>query len=80
MYSVMQVYPTSKQVCINQYFDSLPYRISVVALMVVGDLTYEDRMYNSNTVAYYKLAYLIYIIFVVLMTIMVTNLLIGKQD
>ncbi len=48
--------------------------------MVAGDITYEDQMYNSNTVAYYKVGYLIYIMFAILMTILVTNLLIGKKD
>jgi hypothetical protein len=48
--------------------------------MAVGDMTYEDQMYNSNTVAYYKLGYLIYILFAILVTILVTNLLIGKKD
>jgi hypothetical protein len=48
--------------------------------MVAGDMTYEDQMYNSNTIAYYKLGYLLYIMFAVLMTILVTNLLIGKKE
>jgi hypothetical protein len=47
--------------------------------MAVGDMTYEDQMYNSDTVAYYKLGYLIYILFAILITILVTNLLIGKN-
>ncbi len=50
-----------------------------IALMVAGDMTYEDQMYNSSITAYYKLGYLIYILFAVLMTILVTNLLIGKK-
>jgi hypothetical protein len=48
--------------------------------MLAGDMTYEDQMYNSDTQAYYKLGHLIYIMFAVLMSILVTNLLIGKKD
>ena len=48
--------------------------------MLVGDMTYEDQMYNSSTIAYYKLGYLLYVMFGVLMTILVTNLLIGKKN
>jgi hypothetical protein len=48
--------------------------------MVSGELDFDDRMNNTDKAeAYYKLAYLIYILFVVIMTIMVTNLLIGKK-
>jgi hypothetical protein len=36
-------------------------------------------MYSSDTIAYYKVAYLIYIMFGVVMSIFVTNLLIGKK-
>lgn len=48
--------------------------------MVTGDMTYEDQMYSDSTTAYYKLGYLIYIMFAILMTIFVTNLLIGKNQ
>jgi len=47
--------------------------------MISGELGFDDRMYNDTVVAYYKVAYLIYILFAVVMTIMVTNLLIGKK-
>jgi hypothetical protein len=47
--------------------------------MITGELGFDDRMYSSDTVAYYKVAYLIYILFGVIMSIFVTNLLIGKK-
>ncbi|CAF1436980.1 unnamed protein product [Adineta ricciae] len=47
------------------------------ALMLTGEMTYEDQMYNNDTIAYYKLGHFIYLIFAVLMSILVTNLLIG---
>ncbi len=50
-----------------------------LALMITGELGFDDRMYSSDTVAYYKVAYLIYILFGVIMSIFVTNLLIGKK-
>jgi hypothetical protein len=48
-------------------------------MMVSGELDFDDRMYNDDTEAYYKVAYVIYILFGVIMTIFVTNLLIGKK-
>jgi len=48
--------------------------------MLTGAMTYEDQMYNGNTVAYYKLGHIIYLMFAVLISILVTNLLIGKKD
>jgi hypothetical protein len=47
--------------------------------MIAGEFDFDDYMYGENTEAYYKLAYLIYILFAVVMTILVTNLLIGKS-
>ncbi|CAF1020079.1 unnamed protein product [Adineta ricciae] len=47
------------------------------AMMVSGELDFDDFMYNDDTEAYYKVAYVIYILFGVVMTIFVTNLLIG---
>jgi hypothetical protein len=47
--------------------------------MIAGEFNFDDYMYGDNTEAYYKLAYLIYILFAVVMTILVTNLLIGKS-
>jgi hypothetical protein len=48
--------------------------------MITGELGFDDRMYSSDTVAYYKVAYLIYILFGIIMSIFVTNLLIGKKN
>jgi hypothetical protein len=60
-------------------FDSLLISLDVyLALMIAGEFNFDDYMFNDNTTAYYKLAYLIYIMFAVVMTILVTNLLIGK--
>lgn len=47
--------------------------------MIAGEFNFDDYMFNDSTEAYYKLAYLIYILFAVVMTILVTNLLIGKS-
>ena len=48
--------------------------------MVSGELDFENRMYSEDKAeAYYKLAYLIYILFSIIMTVLVTNLLIGKK-
>jgi hypothetical protein len=47
--------------------------------MIAGEFNFDDYMYNDNTEANYKLAYFIYILFAVVMTILVTNLLIGKS-
>ncbi|CAF4133303.1 unnamed protein product [Adineta steineri] len=58
-------------------FSNVGFSYIKTALMLTGDMTYEDQMYNSSTVAYYKLGHLIYIMFAVLMSILVTNLLIG---
>jgi hypothetical protein len=46
--------------------------------MISGELGFDERMYNENTKAYYKVGFLVYILFVLIMTVFVTNLLIGN--
>lgn len=48
--------------------------------MISGELDFDDRMYNDDTRAYYRVGYLIYMLFLLIMTIFVTNLLIGNTD
>lgn len=47
--------------------------------MISGELDFDDRMYNENTKAYYNVSFLVYILFTLIMTVFVTNLLIGKM-
>lgn len=46
--------------------------------MISGELGYDERMYDADTKAYYNVSFFIYIFFVLIMTVFVTNLLIGK--
>jgi hypothetical protein len=46
--------------------------------MISGELGFDERMYDQDTKAYYKVAFLVYILFLLIMTVFVTNLLIGK--
>jgi hypothetical protein len=48
--------------------------------MISGEMGFDEHMYNENTKAYYKVAFLIYILFALIMTVFVTNLLIGKMQ
>ena len=53
--------------------------IDYLALMISGELGFDERMHDENTQAYYKVAFLVYILFTLIMTVFVTNLLIGKM-
>ena len=74
----MQVIRTSKQVCWTVF--SIQVRISFVTLafMISGELDFDDRIHNTETKAYYQVTFVIYLLFLVIMTVLVTNLLIGK--
>jgi hypothetical protein len=54
------------------------FLIIYLALMISGELGFDERMYDQDTKAYYKMAFLVYILFLLIMTVFVTNLLIGK--
>ena len=47
--------------------------------MISGELDFDERMHNEKTKAHYKVAFLIYMLFALIMTVFVTNLLIGKM-
>jgi hypothetical protein len=46
-------------------------------MMIPGELNFNDVMYSSDHEAYYKLGYIMYILFTICMTIITVNLLIG---
>lgn len=45
--------------------------------MISGELDFDDRIHNENTKAHYKVVFFIYLLFLLIMTVFVTNLLIG---
>jgi hypothetical protein len=50
--------------------------------MVTGELDYDDNMYDKNdpTKPYYKLIYIIYILFAIGITLLVSNLLTSMKN
>jgi len=49
-----------------------------LAITIPGEFGFDDFMYNHKKEAYYKVAYLIFLLFALMMAVFVTNLLIGK--
>ncbi|CAF1177495.1 unnamed protein product [Rotaria sp. Silwood1] len=47
------------------------------AMMITGELNFNDVMYSSDQEAYYKLGYIMFILFAIFMTVITMNLLIG---
>lgn len=45
--------------------------------MISGELNFNDVMYSDNQQAYYKLGYVMFILFALCMTVLMTNVLIG---
>ncbi|CAF4962814.1 unnamed protein product [Rotaria sp. Silwood1] len=45
--------------------------------MITGELNFNDVMYSSDQEAYYKLGYIMFILFAIFMTVITMNLLIG---
>ncbi|CAF1136805.1 unnamed protein product [Adineta steineri] len=58
-------------------FQNKSYSYIKTALMISGELGFDERMFDADTKAYYKVAFLVYILFLLIMTVFVTNLLIG---
>ncbi|CAF1438206.1 unnamed protein product [Adineta ricciae] len=58
-------------------FQNTGYSYIKTAFMISGELDFDDRIHNTETKAYYKITFVIYLLFLVIMTVLVTNLLIG---
>ncbi|CAF3799464.1 unnamed protein product [Rotaria sp. Silwood1] len=57
---------------------SLPIlSLQKTAMMITGELNFNDVMYSSDQEAYYKLGYIMFILFAIFMTVITMNLLIG---
>jgi hypothetical protein len=48
-------------------------------MMIPGELDFNDVMYSSEKKAYYDLGYIMFILFVICMTIITMNLLTGTN-
>lgn len=51
----------------------------LVAIMSSGELGYDEFLFNEETKAYYVSGFALLIIFTIVMVVLVTNLLIGKD-
>lgn len=65
--------------CLSTHLHISSRSIDYLALMISGELGFDERMHDENTKAYYKVAFLVYVLFTLMMTVFVTNLLIGKM-
>jgi hypothetical protein len=48
--------------------------------MFTGEITYNDLMHSDKDTAYYKVGFIILVLLAIIMTILVSNLLISKND
>jgi len=60
------------------FFSFLNYNSLVV--MSTGEINYDDLMHNDNTTTYYKVSYILLVLFAIAMVVLATNLLIGTND
>jgi hypothetical protein len=48
-------------------------------MMIGGELNFNDVMYSNEQEAYYKLGYVMFLLFALGMTVITTNVLIGMK-
>ena len=51
-----------------------------VAIMSTGEIGYDDLMHNDEKTAYCQVGFALLVVFVMIMTVLASNLLIGKED
>ncbi|CAF0876303.1 unnamed protein product [Adineta steineri] len=58
-------------------FSTVGSSLGKILLMAGGEVGYDDLLYNSSTTAYYKMCVVVLILLAIIMTILVSNLLVG---
>lgn len=51
-----------------------------LVMMLVGEIGYDDLINNDTTTAYYQISFVLLTALAIIMTILISNLLIGMTD
>ncbi|CAF1049841.1 unnamed protein product [Adineta ricciae] len=58
-------------------FSNVGFSFAKIVLMLTGEINYDDLMHSNDTTAFYKMGFVLLILLAIILTILVSNLLIG---